>query len=95
MCGLLGNCSYPKVRFWVTAFSQKPAHLSQQVDRNRTEQSAEQCQHPGEGTHIHDVEQVRPQGKKNNTQNNGKRHNKNCIKLYPTIHCNNPDSDTG
>jgi len=28
------------------------------------EQSIEQCQHPGKGTHIHIVEQVRPQGMK-------------------------------
>ena len=31
---------------------------------NRIEQSIEQCQHPGEGTHIHAVEQIRPQGMK-------------------------------
>jgi len=34
------------------------------VDKNSIEQSIEQCQHPGEGTHIHIVEQVRPQGMK-------------------------------
>jgi len=62
------------------------------------EHSTEQCQHPGEGTHIHVVEQVRPQGMKNNGQNNEIRHNnKNCRgkKIYPTIPCNNPKSDTG
>ena len=34
------------------------------MDRNGTEQSAEQCQHPAGGTHFHVVEQVRPQGMK-------------------------------
>ena len=34
------------------------------VDKKSTEQITEQCQHPGEGTHIHVVEQVRPQGTK-------------------------------
>jgi hypothetical protein len=46
------------------------------VNKNRTGQSIEQCQHPAEGTHIHAVEQVRPQGiKKNSGQNNEIRHN--------------------
>jgi hypothetical protein len=40
------------------------------VDKDSIEQSIEQCQHPAEGTHIHAVEQVRPQGMKNNGQNN-------------------------
>jgi hypothetical protein len=34
------------------------------VNKNSIGQSIEQCQHPGEGTHIHVVEQVRPQGMK-------------------------------
>jgi len=34
------------------------------VDKNSIELSIEQCQHPGEDTHIHVVEQVRPQGMK-------------------------------
>ena len=34
------------------------------VDKNSIEQNIEQCQHPGEGTHIHVVEQVRSQGMK-------------------------------
>ena len=32
------------------------------MDRNSAEQSAAQCQRATEGTHIHAVEQVRPQG---------------------------------
>ena len=32
------------------------------MDRNTIEQNIEQCQHPGEDTHIHIVEQVRPEG---------------------------------
>jgi hypothetical protein len=35
------------------------------MEKNNIEESIEQCQHPGEGTHIHVVEQVRPQGVKN------------------------------
>ena len=34
------------------------------VDEYSIEQSVEQCQHPAEGAHIHDVKQVRPQGMK-------------------------------
>jgi len=34
------------------------------VDKNSVQQSIEKCQHPGEGTNIHGVEQVRPQGMK-------------------------------
>jgi hypothetical protein len=34
------------------------------VNKNSIRQSIEQCQHPGEGTHIHVVEQVQPQGMK-------------------------------
>ena len=42
------------------------------MDKNSLERSIEQCQHPAEGTHIHVVEQVRPQGikKKRTKQRN-------------------------
>jgi hypothetical protein len=43
------------------------------VNKSSTEQSIELCQHPGEGTHIHVVEQVRPQGiKKKRTKQRNK-----------------------
>ena len=34
------------------------------VDKSNTEQHIAQCQHPGEGTHIYALEQVRLQGMK-------------------------------
>jgi len=34
------------------------------VSKNSIEQNIEQCQHPAEGTHIHVVEEVLPQGMK-------------------------------
>jgi len=54
------------------------------VDKNSIEQNIEQCQHPAEGTHIHIVEQFRPQGMKKQRKNNEIRHNnKNCKKTLP------------
>jgi len=43
------------------------------VDKNSTEQNIEQCQHPTEGTHIHTVEQFRPQGMKKEKQRTKQR----------------------
>jgi len=34
------------------------------VDKYSVEQNIGQCQHPAEGTHIHVIQQVRPQGMK-------------------------------
>ena len=64
---------------------------------NRWNKVSKQCQHPTEDTHIHAVEQVRPQGiKKNSGQNNEiVTTTKSAGKLYPTVRCNNPESDTG
>jgi len=59
------------------------------------EQHVAQCQHPADVIHIHAVKQFRPQGKKNDGQNNEIRYNKNCRNALPTIPCNNPESDTG
>jgi len=55
------------------------------VDKNSTEQSAAQCQHPAEGTHIHVVEQVRPQGMKKTMDKTMKyvTTTKTAEKLYP------------
>jgi len=54
------------------------------VDKNSTEQSIAQCQHPAEGTHIHAAEQVRPRNERNNGQNTEIRHNNNnCRKTLP------------
>ena len=53
----------------VTHKDSKPEQLpkSPRIDHNtvdKIEQNIAWCQHPGEGTHIHVVEQVRPQGMK-------------------------------
>ena len=63
------------------------------VDKNSIEQSIERCQHQGEGTHIHVVEQDRQQGMKKTTKY--VTTTKTAGKLYTTIQCNNPESDTG
>ena len=64
------------------------------VDKNSTEESIEQCQHPGEDTHIHVVEQARPRGMKKTADKTTKyvTTTKTEGKL-PTIPCNNPHSD--
>ena len=54
------------------------------VDKNSMEQSAEQCQHPGEGTQIHGVEKVRPQGmKKQQTKQRNTSQQQNCRETLP------------
>jgi len=52
------------------------------VEKNRIEQSIEQCQHPGEDTHIHVVEQARPEGMKKQRKQTTKyvTTTKNCRK---------------
>jgi len=68
------------------------------VNKNSIGQSIEHCQHPGEGTHIHVVEQVQPQGmkKKQRTKQRNMSQQLNLQeKLYPTVPCNNPERDTG
>jgi len=42
----------------------KASRCAYTVDKNSIEQNIAQCQNPGEGAHIHVVEQVRPQGMK-------------------------------
>jgi len=67
----------------LTTFSlpKSPRSNHNTVDKNSIERSIKQCQHPGEGTHIHVVEQVRPQGMKN--CNEIHHNNKNCRKTLP------------
>jgi len=53
------------------------------VDENSIEQSIEQCQHPAEGAHIQVVEQVRPQGMKQ--QRTKQRNTSQQQKLQKTV----------
>jgi len=76
----------------------KASRCAYTVDKNSIEQNIAQCQNPGEGAHIHVVEQVRPQGMKKKTADKTTKYvttTKTAGRLYPTIPCNNPESDTG
>jgi len=47
-----------------SCFAQEPAQWSQHGEQKQYRATCQQCQNPGEGTHIHVVEQVQPQGMK-------------------------------
>ena len=56
-------CLWTDRRLGATKWLEEPKSMKVKavMEKNNIEESIEQCQHPGEGTHIHVVEQVRPQ----------------------------------
>jgi len=61
---LLSHCfkvlsvSVKRSALTVGSYPKSPNSDHNTVDKNSIEQNIEQCQHPGEGTHIHVVEEV-------------------------------------
>jgi hypothetical protein len=58
---------------------------------------SKQCQHPGEDTYIHGLEQ-NPTSRNEKQNKNTTKYSKTTKpvgKLYPAIRCNNPESKTG